>query len=201
MKSNVNLEFTDTELVQFVEDQARRVVFSFLGGLFHHLNYHLDPAILSAVKEAVKSGVQIGVQAKPGTRGPFGPPPGSGYGYGPPPGYTAVQRGPMPPSGPVGPAQPQFDIQSLLQGLQSILAQGGQVPQQDNVRPIAEPTTVEHCFAIEETRQNEAGWACCRCAASNGLGRTRCRACGHQRCGAVITPPPSPVETPPESAP
>lgn len=69
----------------------------------------------------------------------------------------------------------------------------GPVPQDPrNVRPIAEPATLEYCFSIEETRQNEAGWGCCHCAIINGLHRTGCRQCGHQRCGAVVTPPPPP---------
>jgi len=167
MKANVNFEFTDAELAKFVEDQGRRVIFNFLGGLFHHLNYHLDPTTMSAMQEAVKSAVQIGLQSRqpPSSRGPFGPPPG--YGYGP--------MGPPPSAGPGPGVSSQYPA---------------------NVRPIREPAMVDRCFPVEATRNTEAGWACHGCATFNGTHRPVCRYCGHARCDAIITPPPEPAPEP-----
>jgi len=104
-----------------------------------------------------------------------GPPRARPVGYPPPGPFGPTPQGYGPPPGANGPGDP------------------------GNVRPIHEPATVEHCFPIDETRQNEAGWGCCRCAILNGLSRTLCRQCGHQRCGGVVTP--SPDRQPPQALP
>lgn len=66
-------------------------------------------------------------------------------------------------------------------------------------RPASVPTgtMVEHCFAIEESRNTEAGWGCHECATFNAAQRIACRACGHKKCGPIVTPPPTPTEEPP----
>ena len=61
-------------------------------------------------------------------------------------------------------------------------------------------SVVDKCFAIEETRHMEAGWGCCRCATYNGVSRAACRYCGHERCGVIVTPPPSPQPNGPQPA-
>ena len=91
---------------------------------------------------------------------------------GPPPGWA-----PMPPPGygcGCGPTPPP--------------------PQQARVVPINPEMVHNKCFAIEETRQQEAGIGCHVCATFNAAGRDKCRYCGHVLCcdisGPIITPPP-----------
>ena len=66
-------------------------------------------------------------------------------------------------------------------------------------RPTPMPTSpfVERCFPIEESRNTEAGWGCHECATFNAAQRIACRACGHKKCGPIVTPPPAPTEEPP----
>lgn len=121
-----------------------------------------DPASLQVLLAGIQQGIGMVLSSATAAMHQHGPPRARGY----PPGYVPPgpygQAGPIPSTGPAG----------------------------TNVRPIAEPATVEHCFSVDETRQNEAGWGCCRCATLNGLHRSLCRQCGHNRCGAVVTPAP-----------
>ena len=130
-----------------------------------------DPAAVQGVLAGMQQ--MIGMVLHTATMHQHGPPRGRvGYPMGYPPPYA--QTGPVPSTGPVpGP--------------------------HGNVRPITESPTVEHCFPIDETSQNEASWGCCRCAIPNGLSRTHCRRCGHLRCGPVVTP--APVGPPPQALP
>jgi hypothetical protein len=100
-------------------------------------------------------------------------------------------QGPMPP-GPYGASPP------MPPGAYPYPTTGPAGP--SNVRPIREPMTVDHCFPIEGTRNNEPGWACCECATYNGVQRPQCRNCGHARCGgATVTP--APAQPPPPQMP
>jgi len=71
-------------------------------------------------------------------------------------------------------------------------------PVPDNVRSIRTPEIIEHCFMIEEARNLEAGWGCCRCGTYNATQRAACRHCGHACCVPIAPPRPSPPESPKE---
>lgn len=41
------------------------------------------------------------------------------------------------------------------------------------------------CEELTDLPSLMPGWGCCRCRGYNGPQNDRCRACGHQPCGAV----------------
>jgi len=160
MRATVNIEFGSEEIESFATSV---IVKSVAGSLCEIAG---DPASLQVLLAGLQQGIGTVLNHAASSMHVHGPPRWRPGPY--------AQTGPVPSPGPMpygyGPGPT------------------GQGP--SNVRPIAEPATVEHCFVIDETRQNESSWGCCRCATSNGLHRTLCRQCGHQRCGAVVTPAP-----------
>lgn len=95
-----------------------------------------------------------------------------------------------PPHAYAGP--PPWGPYAVPPGAGFVPGYGPQPPPQARVVPINPEIVHEKCFAIDETRQLEAGWGCCQCATYNGLARDACRHCKHARChhGPIITPPP-----------
>jgi hypothetical protein len=175
MRATVNLEFGSEEIESFMTGVIVKSVAGSLGEIAG------DPMALQGLLAGMQQAIGMVLNHAAVSMHHHGPPrarPGGPY----PMGYGAPMG---PPSAyPVGTTGP-----------------GPQGP--SNVRPIAEPATVEHCFVIDETNQNEVSWGCCRCAIPNGLHRTHCRRCNHQRCGAVVTPSPEqqPLPQMPEGPP
>lgn len=165
MRATVNFEFGSEEIEGFVTSVLVKSVAGTLGEIAG------DPVAVQGVLAGMQQTIGMVLNHAAVSMHQHGPPRARPVGYaGPPPGYGAPPGANGPPGpygGPMGPS-----------------------PQGTNVRPISEPATVEHCFAIDETRQNEAAWGCCRCATANGLHRASCRQCGHHRCGGVVTPAP-----------
>lgn len=54
------------------------------------------------------------------------------------------------------------------------------------------PDVLDKCLPIDVSRHMEASFVCCKCATVNAEERAKCRHCGHDRCGVIITPPPQP---------
>jgi ribosomal protein L40E len=84
--------------------------------------------------------------------------------------------------------------------LEQVLASAlGSKPQADPGPTAEAPSSVpiERCVHIEATLHNEESWMCCRCSAMNGVHRTMCRSCTHERCDDVVPPSPSPRQSDP----
>ncbi len=190
MKFSVQAELSDTEIRELAADAARRGVVWAAQEMGEALNRVFTPettqSLFSVLGPVLGPMIQTMQQQMP--RGPQGdirrpwgrvgffpsqnqqPPPGYGGGIGVPPGPF----GPPPGAG-YGPPGARVVVPMSGSGVE-----------------------VKECFPIEETRQNEAGWGCCRCATSNSAQRSECRTCGHKRCGAVVTPTPksTPAQVP-----
>jgi hypothetical protein len=109
---------------------------------------------------------------------------------------------------------PQNILAGIQQGMQIVQQQSGVRPPQNgrtagpypgpfgiplgpqpmpavaDIRPAS--AVLDKCLPIDVSRHMEASFVCCKCATVNAEERAKCRHCGHDRCGVIITPPPSP---------
>ncbi len=54
------------------------------------------------------------------------------------------------------------------------------------------PGELKRCMPVEANPYQEEGWMCHECSTYNGMQRSVCRQCDHERCDDVVPPPPSP---------
>lgn len=104
---------------------------------------------------------------------------------------------------------PQNILAGIQQGMQLVQQQSGARPPQKNgnggpigwAPPMPMPAVadirsasavLDKCLPIGVSRHMEASFVCCKCATVNAEERAKCRHCGHDRCGVIITPPPQP---------
>lgn len=179
MRATVKFEFGSEEIESFVTNVVVKSVAGTLGEIAE------DPMQMQALLAGLQQGIGA-VLSRATMVMRQGPPRGRAYvgaPYGAPMGAPGAPPGPYGPAGPTPPAGPY-----------------GAPQDPGNVRPIRDAAQVlDRCFAIEASRNTEAGWACHGCATFNGSQRTVCRYCGHTRCDPVITPPPAPTATPEET--
>lgn len=163
MRATVNIEFGSEEIESFATSVIVKSVAGSLGEIAG--NPESLQVLLAGLQQGIGMMLSHATASMHQHESPRARP--ADYGpFGPPPGHG---YGYGPPPGANGPGGP------------------------GNVRPISEPATVEHCFAIDETRQTESGIGCCKCATYNSIQRTKCRHCGHDLCHVfIVTPPPVP---------
>lgn len=61
-------------------------------------------------------------------------------------------------------------------------------PAAETETPPPPSPSLEKCLRIEPSTSIEEGWGCCRCLAYNGVQRSACRICGHERCDVIVPP-------------
>jgi len=172
MKMSVNVEATDEEIRSLAADVARRgIVYCFQyadEALSRIFTPENTQSLLSGIVAAVP-GVQKMYQEQIKQRQP----PRAGPGYGPPQGPFGGLGIPVSYPGPVA-----------------------NVPRPNVVPFPGSDAVLKSCLPIEETRNNEAAWACCQCGTPNSTARAECRICKHRPC-VPLAPPIHPIVTPP----
>jgi len=93
----------------------------------------------------------------------------------------------------------KFDPNTMTEFARSIAgAFGSKGPQADPGPTAGAPTHgfkdvgVPPCARVEQNVDNDEEWGCHVCGVINGLHRSACRRCGHERCDVVAPPPPPP---------
>lgn len=198
MRATLNIEVTDAEIKQY----GQELLLKGLGAVMQTVGDMVDdPNALMMFQQAfgtVQQGIHIGMRQRQQQQREPGPVPG---GLGPVP--TAYGHPSYPyPTGAVPPVAhtyyPPGPYGAHGPGPGPYYGPPGGPPGPNNVRPIQpEPAQVEHCFHIEANQQQEEGVVCCHCATVNGVYRKTCRRCGHEFCGAIVTPAPR-GPTPPQ---
>ena len=180
MKLSANIEATDEEIRALAADVARRgIVF-----LFQNLDEKFSNIFTPENTQSILAGFAAAI---PGVQKMYE--------------QQMRQRGPSP-----------NDIRRPWPGVMFYPSQGqpppgytgpvGNVPRPNVVPFPGSDPVMKACLPIEETRNNEAAWACCQCGTPNSLARAECRTCAHKRCVVPVTGmgglgAPQPVITPP----
>lgn len=198
MKGSFNFEFGEGDIRKFIEDLGRRWTLNTIHDVLKHIR---DPHLVALLKDALRNGFAAGrtVGRRPptseyeevfvGEQRVASPPP---WGPEPPPPYQQpfvggpipYSPGPMPPRYPAGPgvpppfqgpgAPPSFDPDGIAD---EILNRGAKAPDD-----------LKRCVPIEANQYQDEGWHCHACGFVNGVQRSVCRHCQHERCDDIVTP-------------
>jgi hypothetical protein len=201
MKGSFNFEFGEGDIRKFIEDLGRRWTLNTIHDVLKHIN---DPGLSQLFREILRNGVAAGRAA--GRRSRVGRPPPAEYEevfsgerdmasppWGPPPPWGP---GPPPPyqqpfvggAGPVPYTPPH-----MHPGMHPPHAQPG-VPPNGIAEEIlkesrrAGPHEAKRCIPVEANRYQDDGWLCHECGVFNGVQRSVCRHCQHERCDDIVAP-------------
>lgn len=183
MKGSVNLEFRDEDLRRFAEDVMRRGALHVIGELFKQVIN--DPRLSHLAREAFRGGVEIGREGRGGPStdpSDFPMPPGMRRRRQVPFQYpNDVPFGGPPPPRPHGP--PPYPY-AWMPGVGVPPPPRPAAPQE--VPPPSAPHKPERCMHVEANSYQEEGWICHECQIYNGMQRSECRQCHHERCDDIV---------------
>lgn len=164
-RASINLEFKDDDLRKFAEDALRRWTLNTIHDLLKHLR---DPHLSQLVQQVFHMGVDAAARTSQRRRAH--------------PQYEddiasehevrEVRPGPH--------RRPFFDVEEFF----------SKGPWPSPPRP---PDTQEmkRCVHVEANLYQEEGWICHACSIYNGMQRSVCRQCAHERCDDVVPVAPS----------
>lgn len=163
-RASINVEFEDGDLRKFAEDMLRRWTLNTIHDLLKHIR---DPHLSHLIKQAIQMGMSAGYDFK---RGPDRRPH-----------QRPADAPPGPP--PWGPGE-VHDMGMVGEILRRETSGAGRMPPQEG--------KLTRCMPIEANPYQEEGWMCHGCSTYNGVQRSVCRQCDHERCDDVVPSTPSP---------
>jgi len=130
MRANINIEFTDEDLIKHARNLGRKLILDFIHAGIVHLK---DPTLAATAVQAFSAALQSAI------------------------GKPSPIPGPVPMS---------------------------------VAEPVARPK-LDKCMRLDEVAFADEAWVCCKCNTTNGVHRSVCRGCDHERCDVVVPPPPT----------